>query len=82
MVKYSSGFKLAEIDLSLRGPGEIYGVRQSGIPDLKLASLTDSVNIEKARAEAQAIIEKDPNLNNYPRLKEKISLLEDVYVKD
>lgn len=82
MVKFSSGFKLAEIDLELRGPGEIYGVKQSGIPDLKLASLTDSISIEKARIEAQRIIEEDPELENYPRLKEKIALLEDVYVKD
>ncbi len=82
MVKFSSGFKLAEIDLSLRGPGEIYGVKQSGIPDLKLASLTDSISIEKARAEAQIIIEEDPQLENYPRLKERISQLDDVYVKD
>ncbi|MBA4336806.1 DNA helicase RecG [bacterium] len=82
MVKYSSGFKLAEIDLALRGPGEIYGVKQSGIPDLKLASLTDSISIEKARMEANAIIEVDPELENYPRLKEKINQLEDVYVKD
>jgi len=82
MVKYSSGFKLAEIDLSLRGPGEIYGVKQSGIPDLKLASLTDSVSVEKARAEAQNIIEGDPELKNYPRLKKRINQLDDIYVKD
>jgi ATP-dependent DNA helicase RecG len=82
MVKFSSGFKLAEIDLELRGPGEIYGVRQSGIPDLKMASLTDSVTIEKAREEASKIIEEDPKLTKYPALKEKISKFDDVYVKD
>lgn len=82
MVTYSSGFKLAEIDLTLRGPGEIYGVRQSGIPDLKLASLTDSITIEKARKEAQTILEQDATLNNYPKLKQKIVELDDVYVKD
>lgn len=82
MVQYSSGFKLAEIDMQLRGPGEIYGVKQSGIPDLKLANLTDSKTIEKARIEAQKIIEHDPMLNEYPKLKEKITEREDVYVKD
>jgi ATP-dependent DNA helicase RecG len=82
MVKYSSGFKLSEIDMELRGPGEIYGVRQSGIPDLKLASLTDSVTIEKARKDAEELIEKDPHLTQYPKLKEKIAKYEDVYVKD
>lgn len=82
MVQYSSGFKLAEIDMQLRGTGEIYGVKQSGIPDLKMASLTDSKTIEIARMEAQKIIEHDPMLNEYPQLKEKIEEKEDVYVKD
>ncbi|MFC1655324.1 ATP-dependent DNA helicase RecG [Patescibacteria group bacterium] len=82
MVKHNSGFDLAEIDLELRGPGEIYGVRQSGIPDLKMASLTDSKTIEKARIEAQAIIDRDPKLIQYPKLLEKIAEYEDVFVKD
>lgn len=73
MEKYSSGFKLAEIDLELRGPGEIYGIRQSGIPDLKMASLTDVVTIEKARKSAEKIIDQDPLLKNYPLLAEKIA---------
>jgi len=82
MVQFSSGFKLAEIDMNSRGVGEIYGVRQSGIPDLKMANLTDSKTIEKARNEAIKIIEHDPMLNEYPKLKEKIAEFEDVYVKD
>ncbi len=82
MVQYSSGFKLAEIDLSLRGPGEIYGVRQSGIPDLKMASLTDSETIHLAREAAQNIINQDPKLEQYPKLKQKISELEEVIVND
>lgn len=68
MVKYSSGFKLSEIDLELRGPGEVYGVRQSGIPDLKMASFSDGRIIKKAREEAEKIISEDPLLKNYPRL--------------
>ena len=82
MVSYSSGFKLAEIDLNLRGPGEIYGIKQSGIPDLKMASLTDSITIEKARIEAQKIIEEDPELKEYPSLQEKIQQGTDVFVQD
>jgi ATP-dependent DNA helicase RecG len=82
MEKYSSGFKLAEIDLELRGPGEIYGIRQSGIPDLKMASLTDFKTIEKARNSAEKIINKDPLLKTFPKLLEKITDIEDIYIKD
>ena len=82
MVQFGSGFKLAEIDLSLRGPGEIYGVRQSGIPDLKMASLTDSETIALARTAAQNIIHVDPKLINHPTLQAKLEELEKVYVND
>lgn len=70
--KYSDGLKLAGIDLELRGPGEIYGVRQSGIPDLKMASFSDAELINRARIEAEKLIEKDPELWNYLLLDEKL----------
>jgi ATP-dependent DNA helicase RecG len=73
MVKHSSGFKLAEIDLHLRGPGEVYGVKQSGIPNLKIAKLTDSELIHLARESAMKLIEIDPWLKNYPELKSHIA---------
>ncbi len=82
MQNYSSGFKLAEIDLQLRGPGEIFGIRQSGIPDLKMASLTDSETIALAREAASEIIDKDQKLLQYPLLQEKLAELQDIYVKD
>lgn len=82
METYSSGFKLSEIDLELRGPGEVYGVKQSGIPDLKMASLTDSKTIEKARVSAQKIIEKDPLLKTYDKLAAKIAELQEIHVQD
>lgn len=82
MVKYSSGFKLAEIDLELRGPGEIFGVRQSGIPDLKMASLTDSITIQLAREAAQEIMNMDPELANLPALRAKLDELQEVFVND
>jgi len=82
METYSSGFKLSEIDLELRGPGEVYGVRQSGIPDLKMASLTDSKTIEKAQRSAQQIIQKDPLLKNYDKLAGKIAELQEIHVQD
>jgi ATP-dependent DNA helicase RecG len=62
LVETNDGFLLAEKDLELRGPGEFLGRRQSGIPELHLASLTDMRMLEQARDEAQALIEIDPNL--------------------
>ncbi|MBL4693819.1 DNA helicase RecG, partial [Candidatus Gracilibacteria bacterium] len=82
MEQHSSGFKLAEIDLQLRGPGEVYGVKQSGIPELKVAKLTDFVTIEKARLSAIKIIEADPLLQRNPKLAEKIAEKEEIYVTD
>jgi ATP-dependent DNA helicase RecG len=58
----SDGFKLAEYDLKMRGPGEFFGTRQSGLPDLKLVKLTDIRLLELARQEAQLIFEKDSKL--------------------
>ncbi len=55
----SDGFKLAEKDLELRGSGEVYGTRQSGLPDLKIASLTDVALIQVAQTEALALVEQD-----------------------
>jgi ATP-dependent DNA helicase RecG len=57
------GFVLAEKDLELRGPGDFLGVRQSGLPALRLASLSNVQTLELARAEAQRIFDKDPELN-------------------
>ncbi|MCH8919526.1 MAG: ATP-dependent DNA helicase RecG [Chloroflexi bacterium] len=56
------GFKLAEEDLRIRGPGEYFGTRQSGLPDLKVARLTDVAFIEQARAEAIRLLEADPEM--------------------
>ncbi|NPV06436.1 MAG: ATP-dependent DNA helicase RecG [Anaerolineae bacterium] len=58
----TDGFRLAEIDLELRGPGEFLGTRQSGLPDLKVARLSDMRTLELARATAQRIIADDPEL--------------------
>ncbi|MCB0198078.1 MAG: DNA helicase RecG, partial [Anaerolineae bacterium] len=59
----TNGFELAESDLKMRGPGEFFGTRQSGLPDLKLVQLTDVKLLELAREEAQIIFEKDENLD-------------------
>jgi ATP-dependent DNA helicase RecG len=56
------GFALAEEDLKLRGPGEFFGTRQSGLPDLRMARLSDVALLELARGEALDIFVADPNL--------------------
>ncbi len=58
------GFKLAEEDLKLRGPGEFYGTRQSGMPDLRMAKISDVGLLEVARSEAIMLFEKDKNLES------------------
>ncbi len=56
------GFHLAEEDLKLRGPGEFFGTRQSGLPDLRMAQLSDAPLLEMARRAAAAIFKADPDL--------------------
>ncbi len=70
-----NGFELAEKDLNIRGPGELYGVRQSGIPDLAMANLGNIQLVEQARKEANNLLDKDPDLKNYPLSAEKLSHL-------
>jgi ATP-dependent DNA helicase RecG len=60
--KVHNGFLLAEEDLKLRGPGEFFGTRQSGLPDLKMARLSDVALLELARIEAIKLFEEDPGL--------------------
>jgi ATP-dependent DNA helicase RecG len=62
LIKTNDGFDIAEADLRLRGPGDYFGTRQSGLPTLKMARLDDRDLLGAARAEAQAIIERDPTL--------------------
>jgi ATP-dependent DNA helicase RecG len=63
MEETTDGFRLAEADLQMRGPGEFFGTRQSGLPDFRVASLLDTRLIELARAEATRLLEEDPDLS-------------------
>jgi ATP-dependent DNA helicase RecG len=72
LVNCDNGFELAEKDLAIRGPGDFTGQRQWGIPDLAMASLTDTILVSKARNDAKEILTQDPELKKYPLLKEKI----------
>jgi ATP-dependent DNA helicase RecG len=65
MVATTDGFKIAEADLELRGPGEFFGTRQSGLPQFRVADLLrDAALLEEARREAQAIVAADPELRD------------------
>ena len=69
MVRTTDGFELADEDLRLRGEGTLFDVKQSGLPDLKLARLADDLDlVKRARARAFAAIDRDPDLAGEPGL--------------
>ena len=73
MVRTTDGFELADEDLRLRGEGTLFDVRQSGLPDLKLARLADDLElVKRARARAFAAIEEDPDLERHPGLLDEL----------
>lgn len=78
MSRIKDGFKLAEYDLLLRGPGEILGIKQSGYTNFKLASFTDYELISQAKKEAEKLINHDPTLEKFPALLEKVKKIKKV----
>lgn len=73
MESTGDGFRIAEEDLSIRGPGEFFGTRQSGLPDLKIANIIrDARILDISRREAFALAESDPHLSRYPLLREAL----------
>lgn len=74
LVRSSDGFEIAEMDLRLRGPGQVLGTRQSGLPDLALASLSEDGDLlEQAREVARDLLQDDPGLQRQPALLEALA---------
>ena len=70
LVNSNDGFEISEIDLRFRGPGQVLGTKQSGLPDFALASLADDADVlELARNEARNILDSDPMLTNNSKLR-------------
>ena len=73
MTKTSDGFVISEEDLRLRGPGDVFGNRQHGLPETHIADLGADVNVlVAAQEEANALMERDPDLTGYPLLREHV----------
>lgn len=76
MVGTNDGFRLAEEDLRIRGQGTVFGTRQSGVKDLKLANiLTDFDILVPARRDAFALVDSDKTLSGHPELREEVIAL-------
>ncbi|NMC51563.1 ATP-dependent DNA helicase RecG [Candidatus Kuenenbacteria bacterium] len=77
LAQCKNGFELAERDLEFRGPGEVYGIRQSGYNDLlKVAKLTDYIIIKKSKTAVEEILGQDGNLDQYQPIKERLKKFE------
>ena len=73
MASTGDGFMIAEEDLAIRGPGDFFGTRQSGIPELKIADIIRDIRVlESARREAFDLIDNEPDLSGYPLLSETL----------
>ena len=76
MVATNDGFRLAEEDLRIRGQGTVFGTRQAGLKDLKLADiLRDAETLVTARREAFSLVAADPGLSKHPELAEELRML-------
>jgi len=72
LISSENGFALSEKDLEIRGPGNLTGTRQWGIPDLAMSALKDIFLVEKTRKTAEEVLKEDPLLKNYPLLEERL----------
>ena len=70
MISTSDGFEIADADLQLRGPGDLFGTRQHGLPAMKLADISKELELlEIARNDALDILQRDPDLTQHAVLK-------------
>jgi len=81
IVHAKNGFELAEIDLQLRGAGELRGDMQWGQADIAMDALKNIKMVEAARNEAQALVVQDPHLHNHPQLQKYISQQEKIHLE-
>ena len=82
MARTRSGFDLAELDLRMRGPGDVIGLRQHGLPEMRVADLLDQVLMERARAAAERWLDIDPALDRHPPLAEAMNAFRAVFDLD
>ena len=76
-MQHRTAFEIAQKDLELRGPGDFFGIRQSGMPEFKLANLlTDNLVLEQTQEAVKKIMEEDPKLEKVENLKIKRALYE------
>jgi len=74
MVRTNDGFKIAEKDLEIRGPGDFFGTRQAGLPDLQVANIVRDMRlVEETRKEAEKLLDKDPLLGSWPLLRTRVN---------
>ncbi len=78
LLESENGLELAEKDLKIRGPGEFLGQRQWGIPDVAMEALKNEELLKRAKERAKEILERDPELENYPLLKEKVEKMKEM----
>ncbi len=72
LLEAKNGFELAEMDLTIRGPGEFLGQSQTGRPDLAMKAIKNPELVKASRQSAETILKTDPELKNYPLLKDKL----------
>ena len=73
LCRTTDGFRIAEADLALRGPGDFFGQRQSGLPGFQIADLAADMKVlEAAQQSAQALLREDPDLETCPLLRARV----------